>query len=221
MLDIIINIITHTHTRTQTTGSHAHTNGRLTPSLCFRASCVCFSQQQGVFAGCIGCAVWTVAEAASSHPRTRKHLHVLGGGAVHPSQRGRTVFPHRRPRVRALGVCAQCLWKHACERSTQPFCMCRCLPNGPHFSYSFLQTTSSIVEAVFGAIGVTLFQSVFSTWRFQSIFWVRCVYVCAHFSFRVTAPRDAEIACDCWLVPCCLCVVLADNNEHTRVCQHL
>ena len=120
MLDIIINIITHTHTRTQTTGSHAHTNGRLTPSLCFRASCVCFSQQQGVFAGCIGCAVWTVAEAASSHPRTRKHLHVLGGGAVHPSQRGRTVFPHRRPRVRALGACV-CVHVYMCT------CVCVCV----------------------------------------------------------------------------------------------
>ena len=46
-----------------------------------------------------------------------------------------------------------------------------CIEDGPHFSYTYYTTWSSIVQSVFGAVGVSLFQIVMSKWKFRTVFW--------------------------------------------------
>eukprot|EP00298_Acanthocystis_sp_HF-20_P017496 c21763_g2_i1.p1 GENE.c21763_g2_i1~~c21763_g2_i1.p1 ORF type:complete len:538 (-),score=185.87 c21763_g2_i1:76-1689(-) len=46
-----------------------------------------------------------------------------------------------------------------------------CLPNGPQFDFTYYITYSSIVQSIFGALGVTFFQSFMREWEFRPIFW--------------------------------------------------
>eukprot|EP00047_Mylnosiga_fluctuans_P003367 m.228796 g.228796 ORF g.228796 m.228796 type:complete len:516 (-) comp11791_c0_seq1:56-1603(-) len=47
-----------------------------------------------------------------------------------------------------------------------------CVPDGPDFSFTFYNTWSQIVQAIFGGIGVVLFQTWMNGWRFRRLFWV-------------------------------------------------
>jgi hypothetical protein len=47
-----------------------------------------------------------------------------------------------------------------------------CVPGGPHFSYTYYSTFTSVVGSVFSIIGVALFQRTMSSWNFRPVFWV-------------------------------------------------
>ena len=47
-----------------------------------------------------------------------------------------------------------------------------CIPDSPHFSYTYYQTFGNIVTNVGGMLGVYLFQKYLSTGRFRTIFWL-------------------------------------------------
>eukprot|EP00123_Amoebidium_parasiticum_P008792 comp19027_c0_seq1/m.21424 comp19027_c0_seq1/g.21424 ORF comp19027_c0_seq1/g.21424 comp19027_c0_seq1/m.21424 type:complete len:612 (-) comp19027_c0_seq1:50-1885(-) len=47
-----------------------------------------------------------------------------------------------------------------------------CVPDGPHFSDFYYITLSGTVSAVFGFVGVTMFQAVMSEWEFRPCFWL-------------------------------------------------
>jgi len=48
----------------------------------------------------------------------------------------------------------------------------KCLPNGPHFGYTYFTTINGTLQAVFGSLGVLLFQAVMSDWSLRPCFWV-------------------------------------------------
>eukprot|EP00053_Salpingoeca_punica_P018716 m.184662 g.184662 ORF g.184662 m.184662 type:complete len:708 (-) comp17489_c0_seq6:1685-3808(-) len=50
-----------------------------------------------------------------------------------------------------------------------------CLEDGPHFSYVFYVTWSTVAQNVFSFLGVLLFQNLMSEWQFRTAFWVTCV----------------------------------------------
>jgi MFS family permease len=54
-----------------------------------------------------------------------------------------------------------------------------CVPDGPHFDMTYYLTYSSIVGSIFGALGIMVFQTTMSKWRFRSLFWVTTVLRCA------------------------------------------
>ena len=47
-----------------------------------------------------------------------------------------------------------------------------CVPGGPHFSYTYYSTFTSVVGSIFSIIGVALFQRTLSGWDFRPVFWV-------------------------------------------------
>lgn len=54
----------------------------------------------------------------------------------------------------------------------------QCVPNGPHFSYTFFNTYASFVSSLAGVVGVVLFQRLFSQRRFRVVFAVTiCIKV--------------------------------------------
>lgn len=50
-----------------------------------------------------------------------------------------------------------------------------CVPDGPHFSFTYYVTYASLVGAVAGAIGVSMFQTFLSRGTFRRAFWVTSV----------------------------------------------
>ena len=63
---------------------------------------------------------------------------------------------------------------------------------GPHFSYTFYNTTSSLVQSVFGLVGVMIFQTVLSKWRFRTVFWVRFMVCARGAMMRMVACTGAD-----------------------------
>jgi len=47
-----------------------------------------------------------------------------------------------------------------------------CVPDGPHFDYAYYITFNGIMAAIFGGIGVLVFQGVMSEWSVRPCFWV-------------------------------------------------
>ena len=47
-----------------------------------------------------------------------------------------------------------------------------CVPDGPHFDYTYYITYTTIVGAVAGLVGVSLFQYYLGGWSFRPLFWV-------------------------------------------------
>jgi folate/biopterin transporter len=47
-----------------------------------------------------------------------------------------------------------------------------CLPDGPHFSYSYYQSLANIITNVAGLLGTVLFQRFFLRGTFRQIFWI-------------------------------------------------
>ena len=47
-----------------------------------------------------------------------------------------------------------------------------CVPGGPHFSYTYYSTFTSVVGSIFSIVGVALFQRILSDWDFRPVFWV-------------------------------------------------
>lgn len=50
-----------------------------------------------------------------------------------------------------------------------------CVPDGPHFSFTYYVTYASIVGSVAGAIGVAAFQTFLSRGNFRTAFWTTCI----------------------------------------------
>ncbi|PFH35244.1 BT1 family protein [Besnoitia besnoiti] len=61
-----------------------------------------------------------------------------------------------------------------------------CVENGPNFSWTFLLTLTSILQAIFGFVGVTLFQKFVSKWSFRKAFWITSLLTCLTSVFDVT-----------------------------------
>eukprot|EP00854_Cymbomonas_tetramitiformis_P019829 gene19829-23714_t len=51
----------------------------------------------------------------------------------------------------------------------------QCLPDGPHFDFTYYLTYSNLVLTAAGALGVMLFHACFSGWYFRQVFWVTTV----------------------------------------------
>lgn len=50
-----------------------------------------------------------------------------------------------------------------------------CVPDGPHFSFTYYVTYASVVASVAGAIGVAAFQTFLSRGSFRTAFWTTCI----------------------------------------------
>jgi len=50
-----------------------------------------------------------------------------------------------------------------------------CVPDGPHFSFRYYITYSSVVQAAFGYLGVLLFQACMRKWTFRQVLWTTVV----------------------------------------------
>lgn len=51
----------------------------------------------------------------------------------------------------------------------------QCLPDGPHFDFTYYLTYSNLVLTAAGALGVMLFHACFRGWYFRQVFWVTTV----------------------------------------------
>jgi len=73
-----------------------------------------------------------------------------------------------------------------------------CVPDGPHFDYTFYASWSGIVGSVAGWIGVILFQVLMGNWKFRHVFWVTTVIrVCASMVDVIIIQRwNTEIGVD-------------------------
>ncbi|EPT27021.1 BT1 family protein [Toxoplasma gondii ME49] len=61
-----------------------------------------------------------------------------------------------------------------------------CVERGPNFSWTFLLTLTSILQAIFGFLGVMLFQRFVSKWTFRKAFWITSLLTCLTSIFDVT-----------------------------------
>ncbi|CBZ54323.1 putative folate/methotrexate transporter FT1 [Neospora caninum Liverpool] len=60
-----------------------------------------------------------------------------------------------------------------------------CVERGPNFSWTFLLTLTSILQAIFGFVGVMLFQKFVSKWSFRKAFWITSLLTCLTSVFDV------------------------------------
>jgi folate/biopterin transporter len=70
----------------------------------------------------------------------------------------------------------------------------QCLPDGPHFSFTYYQTFGQIAANVAGMLGVFLFEKKLSTQNFQRVFWITTgIKVVAAFFDIVIVKRWNEV----------------------------
>ena len=46
------------------------------------------------------------------------------------------------------------------------------MPEGPHFTWTFYQTFSGVVQTLFGLIGTVVFQHLVTQWSLRRVFWI-------------------------------------------------
>lgn len=51
----------------------------------------------------------------------------------------------------------------------------QCVPDGPHFSFTYYVTYASLVGSLAGAVGVAAFQAFLSRGKFRTAFWTTCL----------------------------------------------
>ncbi|KPI82897.1 putative folate/biopterin transporter [Leptomonas seymouri] len=68
-----------------------------------------------------------------------------------------------------------------------------CLPNGPHFSYTFYNTISAVIQSIGGITGVTLFTYIFSKMNYQ-------VTMCVSVSLMIVASIFDLVIVERWNV---------------------
>lgn len=50
-----------------------------------------------------------------------------------------------------------------------------CVPGGPAFDFTYFSTTTNLVSSVFSILGLVIFQTVMSSWKFRPAFWVTTI----------------------------------------------
>lgn len=69
----------------------------------------------------------------------------------------------------------------------------KCLPNGPHFKYTYYITYTSIAGSVAGMVGVGIFQAYLSRGRFRTAFWCTCLVKLAASVFDILIVKRINV----------------------------
>lgn len=69
-----------------------------------------------------------------------------------------------------------------------------CVPNGPHFSFTYYVTYASLVGSIAGGIGVAAFQRFLSKGTFRTAFWTTCLVKLAASAFDIGIVKRYNLA---------------------------